>query len=347
MKFDTSGISRADLAKHLEQTYGFPIAFLSFTPKGEEAYSYVATDPLGEPFFVRLQPNAGAGDLEGIYAKVAALRGDGGIPALLAPQRTTTDRFTSRFESFTVALFPFVAGTTAYETVISEAHWRQMAEIMAVLHTAHVPMTARETFANPFAGPIHKALQRAASAAPPTSTYQRQTIALLREHRSDVLDTLRCLQGLGQSAHRLAPPFVPTHGDPNLANFLLGDDGALYLTDWGELALGPRERDLTSFTGERFASFLRRYLEVSGRVRLHRTLFAFYFYRWVAQEIADYTARLLFGSGDSDEEAHAWEELQPYLPAQRAEIESGVNAIMQVLTGLEAEGLVEVEASRG
>ncbi len=89
------------------------------------------------------------------------------------------------------------------------------------------------------------------------------------------------------------PQPVVTHGDPNWANVLVDPEGKLFLTDWGELALGPRERDMTSFHGEHFEAFVPVYLEQSGPIRLHRLLFAFYLYRWAVQEIADYTVRIL------------------------------------------------------
>lgn len=349
MKHDTSGIALGALSAHLTATYEEPISDLRFSPQGEEAFNYVASGERGERFFVRVQRNDLNDHLESVYAAVAAIRSDCGITDLLMPCRTRAGRFTSRLGSFTVVMFPFIAGTTAYENTISEADWRRTAAIIAALHGSEhcctMPIPARETFDNPFAAPIRNALQRAASPDPPRSTYQRRVLALLRDQQEDVEATLRRMRDLGSAARRLAPDLVPTHGDPNLANILIGDDGSLHLTDWGELARGPRERDLTAFTGERFESFLRSYLESSGPVRLHRTLFAFYFYRWVVQEIADYTARILTGPGDPDEEAHAWEELQPYLPTQHAALESGLNATMRIVTSLAAEGLVAYDAS--
>lgn len=349
MKYDTSGISLIDLTAHLTATYDVLIGDLRFSPQGEEAFNYIAAGAGDERFFVRVQPHGLNDHLEAVYAAVAALQSDCGITALLAPYRTRTGRFTSRLGSFSVVMFPFIPGTTAYEATISETDWRRTAETIAALHGSEdccaTPILARETFDNPFEAPIRNALQRAASADPPRSTYQVQVLSLLRDQQADVEATLRHMRDLAAAARRLAPGLVPTHGDPNLANVLIGGDGSLHLTDWGELARGPRERDLTAFTGERFESFLRRYLEVSGAVRLHRTLFAFYFYRWVVQEIADYTARILTGPGDADAEAHAWEELQPYLPTQHAALESGLNANMRIVTGLAAEGLVAYDAS--
>jgi spectinomycin phosphotransferase len=339
MKYDTSGISLGNLAAHLTATYEVPISDLRFSPQGEEAFNYIATEARGERFFVRVQPNGLNDRLESNYAAVAAIGSDCGIPALLVPCHTKAGRFTSRLESFTIVMFPFIAGTTAYETTISDADWKQSAEIIAALHGSErccdVPILARETFDNPFAAPIRSALQRTASATPPRSTYQ-----------------LRRMRDLGSAARRLAPELVPTHGDPNLANILIAADGSLHLTDWGELAWGPRERDLTSFTEvdsvfaeERFEAFLRRYLELSGPMRLHGALFAFYAYRWVVQEIADYTGRILNGPSDVDEEMHAWQELQPYLPTDHAAIERGLAANMRIVTALADEGFVACDAS--
>ena len=124
---------------------------------------------------------------------------------------------------------------------------------------------------------------------------------------------------------------MPTHGDPNLANILIDERGALHLTDWGEVALGPRERDLFHFTGERFEAFLRRYLGTVGLVELHERLFAFYTYRWTVQEIADYTTRILFRNTDPEEDRHAWEELAPYLPIRHEAIEAELRAIGAVI----------------
>ena len=322
---------------------------MSFTPQGEEAYSYLAVGSGGERYFVRAQGGLQDGHLENVYAAVAALQTACGITAAVAPYRAKQGSFTSRYGRYTMAVFPFIAGTTGDEISIPEAQWIAAAQVIASLHTSpcrcSVPIAARETFASPFAATIRRALRRAASAVPPASPYQARVIALLRNEDAAVRATLERMRQMRQTARRLAPAMVPTHGDPNLAKFLIDDNGTLHLTDWGELAWAPRERDLTFFSGQRFESALRGYVAVVGRVRLHRVLFAFYLYRWVMQEIADFTSRIVFAPSDVAEQAHAWEELQPYLPVPHASLESGLQAIMRVLTRLADERLVDVEVT--
>jgi hypothetical protein len=350
MKFDTSGIDVEELAPRLTVAYEAPIASVEFVPKGEEAFCYVASGPHGERLFVRIQERAKSAGSERIYAATDALHARCGLAQVLAPYRCRGGTFTWRFGRFAVVAFPFVEGTTAFEAGFRPEQLAEAAEIVATLHRSQsrcdLGVLARETFADPFDRPIRRAWNLAAAPSSSLTTWQRRVGRLLLEQQADVRATLALMRRMGRTARALAPPLVPTHGDPNEANFLIDRDGRLHLTDWGELALGPRERDLNFFTGERFEPFLERYLAGTGPVRLHRLLFAFYQYRWVVQEIADYTSRILFGEPEPEEAEHAWQELQPYLPIDHDGLGSGLEAITATLRRLADRGLVEVDERR-
>jgi aminoglycoside phosphotransferase (APT) family kinase protein len=346
LKIAFSAVSESVLVSHLRDTFGLPISTVAVSPQGEDAYAYRAGTAAGEHYFVRVQRGTADERQETVYAALEQLQAECGLTPIVAPLRTTQGHFTSRLEEHTVSVFPFIDATTAYDVPLSDTHWRRLAAIMATLHYSgercRIPELPRETFANPFATAITQALQRATSAFPPTSPQQQQVMALLREQRADLEATLQEIDRLGAQYRRLALTLVPTHGDPNLANVLLDGAESLHLIDWGELALGPRERDLMFFTGERFAAFLETYLERDGRMRLHPELFAFYLYRWALQEIADYTSRLLLEPSNAEAQAHAWQELQPYLPIPHAAIAIGVDAVRQTLVPFVRNGLVEL-----
>jgi spectinomycin phosphotransferase len=329
--------------------YGLSITTLAVTPKGEDADAYRATASGGEQYFVRVQRGTEDVRQEATYAALEMHRADCAMPAIVAPLRTTQGCFISRLEQYAVAVFPFIDGTTAFDTTLSETQWRQLAAIITALHTSGdpcvVPALPHETFANPFAVPINEVMRRATSTFAPTSSEQTQVLAQEREQRADLERTLQRFDHLGEQARWLALPKVPTHGDLNLANVLIDRTRSLHLVDWGELALAPRERDLTFFTGERFAAWLEAYFEHTGRVRLHLELFTFYLYRWVLQEIACYTSRILLEPSEELEQAHAWQELQPYLPIPHASIAMGVDAVHQTLIPFMTAGRVDVSTT--
>ncbi len=152
--------------------------------------------------------------------------------------------------------------------------------------------------------------------------------------RTDILATLDKMRRLKPELGRLDLDRALTHGDPNWANILVDTSNNLLLIDWEDVALGPPERDLMFFTdwGEgRFELFLRHYVETYGQVRLHEEAFAFYLYRWVVQEIADYSTRILFRNVYPEEDEHAWSELALYLPTRHEDIDASLRRIMEVV----------------
>ncbi len=337
MKIDTSGIDPGRLAQRLNAEYELDLdtPSVAFFPHGEEAYSYVGTGRDGGRHFIRAQRTTGAPALESVFAVTHGLHARCGLRQVVAPYQTRRGAFTCRHGEYTVAVFPFIEGPTAFEAGLSDEGLARATALIAGVHSSGRCLAgllhAQETFENPFEAPILRALGAAEAPDPSANVYQRRARQLLIAERADILATLATMRQLQAEAQRLDPEWVPTHGDPNLANILIDERGVLHLTDWGEVALGPRERDLFHFTGERFEAFLCRYLATVGRVELHERLFAFYTYRWTVQEIADYTTRILFRNTDPMEDRHAWEELAPYLPIRHTTMQADLRAIGEVI----------------
>ena len=336
------------LASHLHSAYGLPITTIAGVPKGEDADAYCATATTGERYFVRVEHGHRDDRLAVALAASAELRAQGGLHAVVAPLPTRQGAVTSRLGDLTVALFPYVDGATATDFPLGEPDWQRLAAVMATLHASDIRRgigaLPRETFANPFAATIRRTLQRAASTDTWSLPCQQQAAALPLANRADLEVTLTGFARLGDLARRLGSAMVLTHGDPNLSNVLRDNLGALHVIDWGGLGLGPRERDLMAFTEERFAIFLEGYLARAGLVRLHLDLFAFYALRWVLQEIADYGSRLLLEPVDAEGQAHAWRELQPYLPIPHAALATDHEAVWQTLAPCERTGQVTLHA---
>jgi hypothetical protein len=335
VKTEAPDINRQRLMQAVNSAYGLRIKSIFFTPKGEDAYNYVAFGPEDARYFLRAQATERAGSLNGIYGITYALRERFGLPAVVAPRETHWGTFTLTYDAYTVAVFDYIGGRTLYEQGASDADLCEAADILAALHETpaarDLPSLQRETFENPFRATIVRALQVAEDIPESANTYHRQLATLLNAERGDIIASFDRMDELAGRARQLSFDCVLTHGDPNLDNLLKDKAGRLHLTDWGEVALGPPERDLFMFTGAKFETFLRPYVGARRGVALHPEIFAFYFYRWAMQEIADYTARILFGNMGPVEDEHAWAELQPYLPIQHNSIARGVQALQEVL----------------
>jgi spectinomycin phosphotransferase len=346
MKIDRFGIDPEQLRQHVNDEYGLAMTSLSFLPKGEEVGSanYLSEGQDGERFLIKAQDAADRTRLETVYEILNAVRVRAGLEQVVAPIRNRGGSFTFHMGSRAVAVFPYVEGISIWDSgrSLDGEGWARAARMMAGLHRSPLSLedellqgAPRETFENPFAVAIRRALIAATWLDPWANAYQRRVRQLLLAERDGVLALLETLEQLRMELSVLTTDQVLTHGDPNLANILVDASGNLHLIDWGELAVGPPERDLWMFT-DKPQDFLRSYLATYGRLRLHGQLIRFYHFRWAAQEIADYSTRILFGKATEAEDEHAWEELQPYLPVRFVDIEAGVNDAAAAV--LRAEG---------
>lgn len=330
MKTDTSAIDKHALGQALNAAYRLDVSELSFMPKGEDAYAYLARSPDGTRRFVRVQAVGRAPALEQVYRATRALHDDHGLWQVVAPDATRQGAYTLPFGDYLVAVFPFIEGATLWQHGASDDDIAAAATLLAAVHHCdpqRLPPLAAETFANPFEAPIRRALHVAAAPPADCTLVQREACRLLHAERADIEATLRHMARIGEAARQHTDTWLLTHGDPNLDNFLKDSHGALHLTDWGEIAPGPPERDLFAFTDARFDVFLQQYAALRGPLALRAETFAFYFYRWALQEIADYATRLLFQQPGPEEEAHAWAELQDYLPMRHAGIAQSLEAV--------------------
>ena len=339
MKTEACDIDKSQLRRLVAARYGLNLQSIAFLPRGEDAYSYVAEDDKGTRYFVRAQSQGRGAPEDSVYAFVHSLHNTGRLSAAVAAHRSLEGSFTLRYGQYVVAVFPFIQGETLYARGASEDDLAAVARIVAALHesatgTGCVPLT-KETFDNPFKDPILAALRVIDSPDQPCDAVQWELRKLLVAERADILKALHEYEDLGRIARASTSEWVITHGDPNLDNFLRDGEGQLHLTDWGEVALGPPERDLFAFTGADFPAFLGPYTRARTRARPNIDILAFYIFRWCVQEIADYTMRIMVQDVRPEEREHAWVELRPYLPIQREHIARGIDeaeaAIDQVI----------------
>ncbi len=333
MKIDSQHIDKQQLVHAINAAYDLNIRSITFVPKGEEAFTYIGRTDSSEPYFIRVQLAVSAIQLERVYPIIYALHEQYGLSQVVAPFMTRDNTLVISFHDYIVAVFPYIEGTTLYKQAPSEIDITATAILLARLHQLprNLLSLRQEDFDNPFRAPILHALNAACTPSVAGTFLQREVCRLFLAERADIMRTLERMEQLQAKAQLLVSNWSLTHGDPNRDNFLKDQRGCLHLTDWGELAIGPAERDLMHWTGDAFEPFLRQYARLRPHLTLHREVFEFYFYRWSMQEIADYATRILFRQLGPTEDEHAWAELQDYLPVQHNGIAEGVQDVQAVI----------------
>nr|WP_283248444.1 phosphotransferase [Bacillus sp. FJAT-49711] len=302
---------------------------IDFIPKGEEGYCYTLQTEMEKTYFVKAIKTER--DLFPALSAIHTLYNHDKKAYLLPPIPTKNGDVVVYFGPYQISIFPFIQGVSIYEGSLTLLDTEQIASMMADLHQYdknRFEGLPCEQFDNPFEKDIFKILHTGKA----DTFYRRRAKDLFVQEQEDILTTLNKMKKMQTELQALPLSFSITHGDPNYANIMRDLKGNLHLIDFGELAYGPIERDIMAFTGnEFFHSFLFEYYKFHPYAKLHVEVFEFYLYRWALQEIADFGSQIFFGSTGNEENEHAWEELQPYLPIPHKDIAKVLNDIKEEL----------------
>ena len=336
MKVDNA-FDKTELLQHLKTAYALPLQSITFLPEGEDSYGYIVGSETGERYFAKASTSVPDICLQ--YASLLRYRCD--ISGVVAPLETSDGTLSIPWHGFRVSLFPFIEGRSRWdlwkvEKDFTDVELDQTAALLATIHlctneidTSHL---ATAKYDLPLRNELYMALEASAKKALSQNPYQRRLLETLAAHRSSILETMDRYDELGRSAVAAQTSFVITHGDPTPGNLILDAENQLHLIDWDGISLGPAEKDLVAFTGERFDVVLDGYVERKRNgVTLHVDIFGFYIYEWTLNEIRDYSTKILFKNKDTQQNEYDWESLQDYLPPNRELMEDGIAVIQGTL----------------
>ena len=284
----------------LQTGFGVRVAGLSFLPVGNDADSWAYRVEVVEGPTGFLKVRSGTGAMPG--AAVPAYLHRLGVPRVLAPLPTRAGGPYLVLDRFALALYPMLDARTGAEAGLTPAQWRELGATVALVHaTPPTPellrLVGRETF-RPSRRELLPRLEAAVATATPGDPVAGRLAASWRAHRAVIDELVDQADRLGSELAGSPGPAVLCHADLHTWNVLVDDAGHLWITDWDEAVLAPRERDLMFVVGgighglvtpSTMASFLEGY----GEVPVDPALLAYYRYAWAVQDIAAYGEQAL------------------------------------------------------
>lgn len=212
----------------------------------------------GAPYAVKW---SGGGAPAGLL--VAAHLAEHGVRGVVAPVPSRSGRLWSEREGRRLFLLPWVSGARALDGGMRAQHWVSFGEMLAQVHATAVTEAVEESL--PAEDHTH---DRVASAVGVLSSRLHEVgdqpadegvledhlvRAMALEWRGGMARLVRTLldraHGLGRELRIRPAPGVLCHGDPHVGNMLLEGDEKVWLIDWDDAVLAPRERDLMFVIG--------------------------------------------------------------------------------------------------
>ena len=339
MKVDNN-FDKSELKVLINADYALDIEMLSFIPEGEDSYCYLATSRDGEKYFVKAYRDVPSKRLNLTLQLTVDLYTRFNLSSVVSPLKTKSCKLSIPWENLEVAVFDFIEGKSRWDfwnagEDLTNDDLCRLGVLIAELHKS-TDLVKRESIPiEQFNLRLQSELVNVLAAAEKpeifSNNHQKELLAALSAHKSEILRTFECFRNLQQSVRAINNSFVITHGDPSPGNIILDAENNLRFIDWDGIGFGPPEKDLVFFTGERFEPLLSSYLGRFGDCQLEIDIFAFYIYHWTLCEIADYGTRILYRNVDERQNEHDWESIQEYLPPDREYMESGISEIARLL----------------
>ncbi len=173
---------------------------------------------------------------------------DQGITSVVAPVPTTGGALWTSIDEWTVIVYPFIDGDTSW-TGMTDEQWKQVGTIFQQIHRVMVPsegfeLLRKETFdPSEYTRWVHAFESQHAHEQDGERPWQRALRSCWMSNRSTIYSALAILETLGNVLQRRSLPYVICHADLHPANLLRDGHGRVFVIDWDEVMLAPKERD--------------------------------------------------------------------------------------------------------
>jgi spectinomycin phosphotransferase len=284
----------------LSAHFGIVATALEFIPRGEDSWAWVYRAETADGLHYLLKVRRGQVNKAGLA--IPRFLQDQGVEHIVAPLPAAAGALWGAVDEYALMVYPFVAGRSAFEAGMSEAQWIEYGTVLRQIHATALPshlleLVRRETYV-PKSSQVIRDLDSHIAARSFDDPLEQVLVAVWRARRAQIHRLVDRSEALGLRLRSSPLPAVLCHADIHTANVLLDAEGRLWIIDWDEAMLAPKERDLMFVVGgigsewvnpQQTQWFFRGY----GRTAVDPLALAYYRYDWAVQDIAEFAARVM------------------------------------------------------
>ncbi len=290
----------------LNANYGIKVDRLTFLPIGADinASVYKAETPDQSSYFIKLKQ----GHHHDISATIIALLHEAGIQQIIPPIKTTLGQPIQHIDDFTLIVSPFVEGQDGFSRDLTDDQWMTLGKVMKQIHEIDVPpsiqlMIRRENYSSKWREAV-RALYAHIESEPSGDEIALKLITFMKKHSATIHRLVDRATQLGKQIQDQLPQFVLCHSDIHGGNVLMHGNDIIYMVDWDDPIMAPKERDLM-FIGGGVANVWNKQHEEKffykgyGKAEINKTILAYYRHERIVEDIAVLGQQLLLTSMDN------------------------------------------------
>lgn len=205
-------------------------------------------------------------------------------------------------------MYPFIEGQNGFCYNLTEDQWITLGKTLRKIHELDLPQSIKDQIRKEIYSPKSREYFRSLDAYLDMDlkgdeiTLKLQ--AFMREHKAIIHRLVNQAELLSQEILKQSHELVLCHSDIHTGNVLIDESNAIYIVDWDEPIMAPKELDLMFIGGgvanvwnspREEAIFYKGY----GKTTINRKILAYYRHERIVQDTVEYAQALLLTSDGS------------------------------------------------
>src|SRR5258705_8022492 len=233
------------IISRLQGEYGLHVTSLTFLPRGADMGTavYRVIVKGGTAYFLKLRKG-----FEEIVVTVPLFLKSQGIQEIIDPFETRSKQGWAGFGEYKMILYPFIEGKNGFEMELSDSHKRTFGAALKRIHTVKIPpelkrVIPQETLSPEWRERVKK-FQRQVENTSFDDPIAAKLANFIESRRNEISHLIKRTEELASELQSQSHELVLCHTDIHGANILITNKDQLYIVDWDNPLLAPKERDL-------------------------------------------------------------------------------------------------------
>lgn len=280
--------------------YGIEVATLTPLLLGADmnASTYKAQAHDQKSYFVKLK----RGHEHDVGIAILALLQREGVQQIISPIKTSQGQLTQPIDAFTLIVYPFIENQNGFSQTLTDDQWLTLGKVLRKIHEVKIPQQIQSRLRKETYSPKWREFVRSIDgqldAKPNGDEWTVRLHTFMQSHREEIHRLVDTAEFLSQKIRQKSVEFVLCHSDIHGGNVLIGADGSIYIVDWDDPIMAPKERDLM-FIGGGVANVWNQpheeefFYKGYGKTDIDMSILAYYRHERIVEDIAEYAQALL------------------------------------------------------
>lgn len=250
-----------------------------------------------------------------INPTILELLHDGGIQQLIPPIKTIHGCSSLHIGDSCLILYPFIEGVNGFSHKLTDKQWITLGKALRQVHDFDVPSSflkhiRRETYSSKWRQTVRSFYFNEPASK---DVLALKFLNFMKEYRLVIQRLVDRAEQLSYIVKEQPAKFVLCHSDIHGGNVLIKGSDTLFIVDWDEPIMAPKERDLMFIGGgianvwndpQEEVSFYKGY----GSTDINISLLAYYRHERIVEDIAEYGQALLLSNFDNKDRPEMYEQ---------------------------------------